>query len=244
MIVRCAFNRTVEHSRLASSSVSLGLVCALVLAPLSPAFGRQNAIFGSVSAVGAVRLRGVPVSGDGTLFAGDRIETAGDAYVKVQLREGPQLELGRDTDVRVDRGDARVQIAMNGGSLAFSSPRSSLPVRVLVESFRIEAPEGAAAEVAFLGPNRLSVTSLAESLQVTESTGQETEPVDEGEQVIIDLDAGVGATEPASSEAGADTDSGGSSAKWVLVGTAVGAGTGTVVLLTKKEKTPASRGQR
>jgi len=220
------------------------LVVILTTLPLThDVFALQNAVVGAVSTVGAVRLRGVPVSSEGTLFDGDRIETAGEAYARVQLTDGPRFELGTDTDIRVSRDESPVSIAMNSGAMAFSAPPSSLPVTVAVESFRITVPAGAAAEVAFVAPNRLSVMAIAEALTVTEAFRQETEPVAEGEQVIIDLDAPVEGVEPRPTpEPGSpDSDSGeGSSAKWVIIGAGAGAGAGVGVFLAKKNKDSAS----
>ena len=229
-----------------SGFVSAGLILGLALMPLSQvAFGAQNAILGSVSAVGGVELRGVPLQNDGTLFDGDRIETSGQSYVKVQLTDGPQFELGNDTDVRVDRGDSQVQIAMNRGSMAFSSPSSSLPVQVSIESVTVEALPGAAAEIAFLEPNSLSVTALAESVMVT-ALGMGPAPVGQDEQVIIPLDAQPEAAEPPPTPPGAETDdetAGGSSTKVVVISASAAAAAGAVVFIAKRDKDPASGSQ-
>jgi ferric-dicitrate binding protein FerR (iron transport regulator) len=230
-----------RYRRDCRSVVSLVLVGLLAGASF-PAFGQQNPVAGSVSAVGAVQLRGVPISSEGTLFNGDRIETSGDAYVKVQFTDGSQLELGDDTDVRVDVGESTLQVAMNRGRVAFSSLQ---PVSVSVESFRIEGTGGAAAEVAFLAPNRLSVTALTESLTVTQVAAQETEPVEEGQQVIIDLDAEVGApdAQPPEQTGGPAGSGDGSSATWILVGAGAGGGAGAAIFLAKRGRDSASQSQ-
>jgi len=224
------------------TSARLFLVLAFIVVT-SPGIRAQNGIVGSLSALGAVQLRGIPVSGEGTLFAGDRIETSGEAYARIFLTDGPQLELWTDTDVRVDRDASGVRVSMNAGRLALSSTGSSLPVTVSVESLRIEAPPGARAEIAFLAPNTLTVLALQDTLTVTEQEEDQSETVPEGGQVIIDLDAEIEPGETATTEDAAGESGPSSTKKWVLIGAAAGGGAGAAIVLAGREKDSASPSQ-
>jgi ferric-dicitrate binding protein FerR (iron transport regulator) len=226
------------------ASIVLGPVLLAHLFAVPEARGQQNGWIGSLSAVGGVRLRGVPVFRDGTLFAGDRVETAGESYARILLREGTELELGSDTGVRLGGEGAGVRMSLEAGRMAFSSPLNSVPVSVSVETFRIEAPGGAAGEIAFLAPNRLRVVALQDTLTVTRQEGEPPESVPEGEQRIINLDADVEPVDlPPAEQAATTAASGSSSAKWILVGAGAGGGVGALVFLAGRDKDSASPSQ-
>lgn len=191
-------------------------------------------IVGSLSSIGPVSLRGVPVADEATVFAGDRIQTSRDSWVTISLADGSQLELAGNTDVEVGREPSGVRIAMSRGRIAVTSPRQDPPLRVGVESLEIVASGGAAAEIAFLEPRRLRVTALKEAVSFSRQAGQQTETVEEGEQRIINLDADV---PPAGTEQAEEEDS--SSKTWVLVGAGAGGGAGVAILLSRTEASPS-----
>lgn len=191
-------------------------------------------IVGSLSSAGAVSLRGVRVSDEATVFEGDRIQTSGESWVTVSLADGSRLELAGNTDVQVGREPSGVRVAMRRGQLAVTSPRQDTPVRVDVESLEVFAPGGAAAEIAFLEPGRVRVTALREAVSLSRQDGQETETVQEGDQRIINLDAGVTTENPEQ-----DDEEGSSSKKWVFLGAGIGGGTGVAILVSGSEASPS-----
>ncbi len=56
-------------------------------------------VLGSVSAVGSVSLRSVPVGQEGTLFGGDTVRVYANAYAKIGFVEGQKVELGEWTQL-------------------------------------------------------------------------------------------------------------------------------------------------
>src|SRR5688500_4452414 len=96
--------------RLRLMAVSLVVLVVGSTMPLSAAEVARTASIGSVSAVGAVDLRGVRITGDGTLFSGDRVNVLPGAYAKVAFGAGPKLEVGSGSDVTVTREADKVQV--------------------------------------------------------------------------------------------------------------------------------------
>src|SRR5437870_778352 len=75
------------------------VAAALVLTASAKGVFAASQILGSVSATGAVELRGVEIVQEGTLFAGDSIRVHGKAYATVLLRNGSKIGLAEKTDV-------------------------------------------------------------------------------------------------------------------------------------------------
>src|SRR5262249_31481442 len=90
----------------------LVLTTACVAMPLSAAdFSTAKSVIGSVSAVGPVELRGIGISQEGTLFAGDTIRSGQRGYVKVLLQTGSKIDLFEKTALNVNRDKEGVKIA-------------------------------------------------------------------------------------------------------------------------------------
>src|SRR5436190_7791903 len=112
-------------------AVALVLTTTFVTMPLSAAdFSIARPVIGSVSAVGPVDLRGVGISQEGTLFAGDSIRAREKGYAKVLMGTGSKIELAEKTDVKVSRDEQGVKIAMNTGTVGFTA-RTLLRIDVL-----------------------------------------------------------------------------------------------------------------
>jgi ferric-dicitrate binding protein FerR (iron transport regulator) len=228
-----------RSGKLARLSVAVLLVAAF-LVWTAPAGLAQRPILGSVSATGAAEVRGMAVAGDTTLFSGDRIRTRSDAYVRVLLAGGPQVELGADSAVEIDRDEAGFHLRVTGGRVVFSAPPDSAPVTVEAGSVEVAARGGAAAEIAWLDPARVRVLALRERVTVVqEGEGQEAEAEDDDE-VIINLDAAVESGDEETPAQVGEDGSGGSVTTWVLAGAGAGAAVGTVIFLAGGEKEPAS----
>src|SRR5215831_20493896 len=101
----CDFRRLVAFG--------LVLTTTFITMPVSAAdFSNVRPVLGSVTAVGSVYLRGVGISQEGTLFAGDSIRANEKGFAKVVLGSGSKLELAEKTDVTVNRDSQGVKIAM------------------------------------------------------------------------------------------------------------------------------------
>src|SRR3954452_23134960 len=112
--------------------VALGLmfVTAVMTTPLSAAdFSRVP--LGAVNASGAVELRGVIVSRDGTVFSGDRLRSNEKGYAQVSLNGGRRIEIGERTNLTFSREANVVHVAMTSGTIGFSkSTKDSLTIDV------------------------------------------------------------------------------------------------------------------
>ena len=92
----------IHKHGLRSVAVLLSVLLMVYTLPLSAADGTSRATsIGQVSARGAVDLRGVRISDDGTLFSGDRMNVGSGAYATVALKAGPRIEADSGSDVTV-----------------------------------------------------------------------------------------------------------------------------------------------
>jgi hypothetical protein len=139
-------------------AVALVLITTLITLPVSAAdFTSTRSVIGSVSAVGSVDLRGVGISQEGTLFAGDNIRSHEKGYAKVILGTGSKIEVTEKTDLSVNRDAQGMKIAMTDGTIGFAT-KSSL--RVDVMPFEFTASDEASGNVAVM-------SSIAADIRVT-----------------------------------------------------------------------------
>src|SRR2546428_13629343 len=113
-------------------ALALVLTTTLITMPLTAADLSTQKPMGSVSAVGSVQLRGLSISQEGTLFAGDIVRSGDKAYAKVLLRNGSKIELAEKTEVSVKPDNQGVLIAMNTGTVGFTA---ASPLRIAVQPF-------------------------------------------------------------------------------------------------------------
>lgn len=154
----------------------------------SPSASDDAGLVGSVSVAGPVQLRGVRIAREGTVFSGDTIDTDTDAWASLALTSGQHMELGSDTEVQVTSVDGAVRVAMNSGSLAFSTPSSAAPLEIGVAAYRIVAANGAAGDIAWL-EDEVGVRALGGSLRVESETGDAI-VLNSGEEVRLGGPAG------------------------------------------------------
>jgi hypothetical protein len=174
----CDFRRVV--------AVALVLTTTFITMPVSAAdLSSTRSVLGSVSVVGPVDLRGVSISTEGTLFAGDSIRSRDKGYAKVLLGSGSKIELSEKTDVNVNSDAQGVKIAMNGGTMGFTSLGS--PVRVSVQPFDIVTSSDGAGSVA-VGNNSASVRALKGSVTVRNRKTAESFVLLKGQDRLFGLD--------------------------------------------------------
>ena len=217
--MRLSLPLTRSLSKLLVALLAFTAVPAKALAEPNPV--PNAALIGSLSATGSVELRGVAISRDGTLFSGDTIRTHSDGYASVALSGGQQIELGGDTDVRVEAGGEEVEIAMSFGRLAFASPSSGVPVRINMSPYDIVAAGGSAGDIALLSEGELGVRALSGTMTVRSSSGGESVIVREGETQVIDFG------DPARPRSLPPTAQQLTSGEWTAVAIGVGLGAGS-----------------
>lgn len=103
---------------------------------------------GSVSSVGDVALRGVPMGSEGTLFSGDRIRTGNKSYAKLALQNANSLELFTNTQAVVTDAKPRVTVGLLGGNIAFAASKE--PVAITMEDYEILPAAGTTGGVSFV----------------------------------------------------------------------------------------------
>ena len=126
-------------------ALALVVTITFVTMPLSAAdFSKSTPVMGSVKALGSVELRGVQISREGTLFAGDSVRTRTNGYARLVLSSGDKIEVAQNTDVNINRDAQGVQIAMSTGVLGFAAHS---PLRIDVLPFEVVASDNASGNV-------------------------------------------------------------------------------------------------
>jgi len=170
-------------------AVALVLTTTFVTMPLTAAdFSTVKPVLGSVSAVGSVDLRGVGISTEGTLFAGDSIRTHEKAYAKVLLGSDNKIEIAEKTDVSVNRDGQGVKIAMNAGIVGFTAKS---PLRIDVLPFEISATDDTAGNIAIMSSTTASVRTLNGKVTVRNLKTSESFVVTKGQERLLGLKDGI-----------------------------------------------------
>jgi len=140
---------------------------------------------GSVSANGKVEVRGISISEEGTLFAGDSIKSLDKAYAKVLLRNGSKLELAEKTEINVQPDGENVQVAMATGMMGFTSLGNRL--RIKVQPYEVVSSSDASGNVT-VSPTAATFRSLKGSLTVRNLKTSESYVVTAGQDRLFGLD--------------------------------------------------------
>jgi hypothetical protein len=167
--------------------VAVALVASTVLItmPVSAAdFSTAKSVIGSISAVGPVELRGVSISQEGTLFAGDSIRAGQKGYAKVLLGSGIKVELSEKTDVKFNRDAQGVKIAMNTGIVGFTA---SSPLRIDILPFEVTASDGSAGKVAVMSSGAAGVRALNGKVSVRNLKTLESFIITQGQERLLGL---------------------------------------------------------
>lgn len=140
-----------DFRRMLAVALALVVTITFVTMPLSAAdFPTTAPVIGSISSVGSVELRGVGISQEETLFAGDNIRSHENGSANVVLETGSKIELAENTDVNVNSDKMGVKIAMNSGTVGFTATK---PLRIDVLPFEVVASDNASGNVYFTGSN-------------------------------------------------------------------------------------------
>jgi hypothetical protein len=182
------------------TAVALVLSIAFITMPVSAAdFSTRNSAIGSVSAVGLVDLRGVGISQEGTLFAGDSVRAHEKGFANVLLGTGSKIELSEKTDITVNRDAQGVKIAMNTGSLGFTA-KSAL--RIDLMPFEVTASDDASGHIAIMSPTSAGVRALSGKVTIRNLKTSESFVLLKGQEQFLGLPNGIHA--PALAEVAAN----------------------------------------
>jgi len=169
-------------------AVALVMTTTVVTLPLTAAdFSTARSVIGSVSAVGPVELRGVGISQEGTLFAGDSIRAGQKGYAKVLLSTGNKIEVAEQTDVNLIRDNQGVKIAMNSGVVGFTA-RTALRIDVL--PFEVIASDDASGNVAIMSAGAAGVRAINGKVTVRNLKTSESFVLLKGQERLLSLKDG------------------------------------------------------
>ena len=172
-MLSCDFRRFVAGA--------LVFATVFVTMPVSAAdFTTSRSVIGSVSAVGAVELRGIGISQEGTLFAGDRIR-AQKGTAKILLGTGSQIELSEMSDINVNRDAQGVKIAMNAGMVGFNAKSQ---IRIDVAPYEVTVTDKAVGYVVLKGSD-LGIRSMNGKILVRNSKTLESWELTENQGVAL-----------------------------------------------------------
>jgi hypothetical protein len=170
-------------------AVALVLTTTFITLPMSAAdFSTLRPVIGSVSAIGSVDLRGVGISRDGTLFAGDSIRSHEKGYAKVILGTDSKIELTEKTGITVNRDAQGMKIAMNDGTIGFTTKS---PLRVDVMPFEFTASDEASGNVAVMSSTTAGVRVTSGKVSVRNLKTSESFVLTKGQEQLFGLQNGV-----------------------------------------------------
>jgi hypothetical protein len=176
--------RGSAYTRIVALALVLTTTCLTM--PVSAAdLYKPKPVLGSVSATGRVEVRGISITEENTLFAGDSIKSLDKAYAKVLLRNGSKLELAEKTEIHVQPEGDVVQIAMTTGMMGFSSLGNSL--RIKVQPFEVVGSPDSSGNV-MISPTAATVRALKGSLKVRNTKTSESFVVTAGQDRLFGLD--------------------------------------------------------
>jgi hypothetical protein len=170
-------------------AVALALLTTLITMPVSAAdLSTVRPVIGSVSAVGEVDLRGISISQEGTLFAGDSIRAHEKGYAKVLFGTGSKIELSEKTDVTVSRDGQGVKIAMSSGTMGFTATSG---LRIDVAPFEIVASDTSSGNVSIMSPTTGGVRAINGKVTVRNLKTSESFVLQTGQERLLGLKDGI-----------------------------------------------------
>jgi hypothetical protein len=232
-------------------ALSLAILIGAGTAPLAAAEVATAANIGSVSAVGSVQLRGVGIS-EGTLFSGDSLKVAPEAYAKVVLVEGHKVELDGNSNVTISKDAGIINIQMTAGNIGITGGQK--PVRVRVGGFEITTNGQARGTVAFVGSEAFGVRAIDGTVSVRNTATKQSFTVVKGTTRLISLrdsnPAGVLVAStmptaiPAPPMVPAARQLSGGAKKALIVASVLGTAAGIAILMSKNDDSDSEASAR
>ena len=233
---------------------TLSLLLASVLfmsAALISAADFSSRTVGSVQGFGNVKLRGVSLAGEGTLFPGDAITTGAGSRGDLVLADGSKVELFDNTQCVLKDGSPHITVRLMAGNLGFTA--SKKPLAIGFSDFEVLPEPGTTGGVAFLSRDFAGVRVMTGSAVVRNLITGRSLKVSSGSVQIVDLKttelklpiAQVASTVAPPLPSGAPVPQaapagGGISPKtWAVIGAGVGAVTVTAIYFAVRNASPS-----
>lgn len=140
---------------------------------------------GSLGGVGRVQLRGVDISQEGTLFAGDHVRVGEKAFAKVGFVDGNRLTSSGTSDFIVRRGGQGVEIEFQRGNIGFMASKS--PLSIKLGNYELLVKSGASGDVGFVGTDAVGVRVTSGSVTMRHLTSRKTFTVSGQDERLFSL---------------------------------------------------------
>ena len=120
-----------------------GLAVLLASLLAFPVYGDPSAV-GSFTGGQSASIRGVSLSPGATVFSGDAIEVATGGSARIALDGGSQVQVGQESQIRLEKTSNRVQLFIDRGIASFRTGGDS-GVEALLADATIRSADGAPA---------------------------------------------------------------------------------------------------
>jgi len=145
----------------------------------------SKTVLASVSAVGAVEVRGIPIRQDATIFSGDRLRVGDKGYAKLSFPAGHKIELTEKTDITVTNTRNSIEVALSSGTAGFATAANGGSVTVRVGNVEVIANETAAGHIAVLGAESVGVRVVNGGVLVRDIKTKESWTVAAGQERLF-----------------------------------------------------------
>jgi hypothetical protein len=167
-------------------ALTLVLLTTLATTPVTAAelAAPADGVLGAVRTGGTVQLRGVNLIGEGTVFAGDTLQSRADGAATVRFTLGQQIEMGSNTRVTVNADESVVQLAMASGNMAFASDVGS-PLSIAIAPLEFYLDADASGNVAIVGDQTVGVRVTQGSVLVRNTESKKSFVLIQGQEKLI-----------------------------------------------------------
>lgn len=173
---------SVRVFRNVTSSV-LSLLLVIYTIPVQAA--EVRAAVGSVSGVGEIQLRGMSVSQEGTVFAGDRVRTGSQSYAKLIFQNANRIELFNNADFVVQGSRTSTSVGLISGNLTFAASKS--PISIDIAGYEVLSETGTTGGIAFVDDDYVGIHVMSGSATVRNKASNKKMSVSGGSVEVINL---------------------------------------------------------
>lgn len=127
------------------------------------------------------------MSGDSTVFVGDRVRTHTDGRARLSLNGGQRIEIGADTEVVVGETETAAKLTVAGGHVSFAST-SRAPLRMQYGDLEVVSESGRVGSLQVMRKNVVGISALRGNLHVKRAADPSIAEVAEGTALVYGLD--------------------------------------------------------
>jgi hypothetical protein len=167
-----------------NSKAVLAVLCALLLVYVPGVPAATPAAVGKMNTTGPARINGLAVPTETTVFAGDRIATEAESNATLALAGGGELELGRSSEIEIQRSPSQVTVLLQRGAVAVLS-RGDQPVVTQAGGARIHPAKQGGSYIAAVHGNALRVIAQKGTADV--EAADRTVGVNEGKALEAEM---------------------------------------------------------